>query len=129
MEDCSCVYSCCDDGPRPEFLDVLMRTAAKVHKCTECGRDIVPGEKYENVKGKWDGFFDTFKTCVDCLSVRDAFFCDGYAYGGIWEELWVHFDYIGYEVSSDCLAKLTKPPRDRICDAIEEGWEDCDDED
>ena len=123
MDSCSCI-SYAYDGPQAEVFNARVVTARKKHKCGECGREILPGEKYETASGKWDDSFETYKTCADCLSVRDAFFCEDYAYGGIWEILWEHLRYINYEVSSDCLVKLTKAARDNICDSIEAWWED-----
>ena len=45
--------------------------ARKRHSCSECFGWIEPGESYERVWGKWDGSQDTFKTCPDCLALRD----------------------------------------------------------
>ena len=53
----------------PELYEQFERTARKQHKCSECARVIEPGDKYELVKGKWDGEFDTFKTCKFCLDL------------------------------------------------------------
>lgn len=61
---------CFCDFDSPEFYDKYQPTARKRHKCCECGGDIMPGEKYEYVSGKWDGQFDTFKTCERCCDLR-----------------------------------------------------------
>jgi len=45
--------------------------ARKPHRCEECGREIRRGERYERVRGIWDGHPDTFCTCVYCLAIRD----------------------------------------------------------
>jgi len=60
----------CDYDP-PEFYSQRMQTAKKEHRCEECGKPICTGETYENVSGKWDGRFDTFKTCTRCLALKD----------------------------------------------------------
>lgn len=59
----------CDYDP-PEFWSSAIRTARKPHRCDECPRTIAPGEQYEAVAGKWEGYFDTFKTCARCLDIR-----------------------------------------------------------
>ena len=64
--DCSCDYD------PPEFYSVSIRLARRPHKrgCEECGQPIKVGQRYEEVAGKWDGYFDTFKTCQGCLDLR-----------------------------------------------------------
>lgn len=59
----------CDYDP-PEFYHQEVRRAKKEHRCSECGRSISPGESYEHVRGKWDGYVDTFKTCPRCLALK-----------------------------------------------------------
>jgi len=125
MDACSCVYV--GDYDPADFTDSKVRKARKEHKCTDCSRTIGAGEDYEHVFGVWDGSTHTFKTCKDCLSVRDVFFCEGYVYGGLWELLTEHF-CAAPDVDFDCLVELTPRARERVCGMIEEWWED-DDED
>jgi hypothetical protein len=44
--------------------------ANKDHRCCECSGEIKRGEKYQKVKGCWDGKWHTFKTCEDCADLR-----------------------------------------------------------
>jgi hypothetical protein len=74
--DCACIYI--DPDSTPDFVNPVVVVARRSHKCYECGREIVPGENYECTAGKWAGEFLRFKTCADCLSVREAFFCEGF---------------------------------------------------
>lgn len=67
MSDCYC-----DLGDAPEFYCLATPKARKVHECYECGMAIQPGERYENLRAKWDGSVSTIKTCPDCASIRDA---------------------------------------------------------
>jgi hypothetical protein len=97
--------------------------ARKNHKCHECYRQILPGEKYERYIGKGDEIF-THKTCMDCLSVRDEFFRDGYYFETIWENLEEHIRECGGDISESSLCKLTPVARARVCEAIEECWDD-----
>jgi hypothetical protein len=59
----------CDYDP-PEFYNQSIRKARKPHKCAECSGAILPGEKYEYVFGKWDGYTDTHHTCERCYDMR-----------------------------------------------------------
>ena len=123
MDNCSCVYVDLDEV-QPDFFSQRTPTARKPHKCHECHRDILSGEKYEYVIGKWEGEFNTWKTCSDCLSIRKSFFCEGYYFGGLFECLYEHILDMNGEISSDCLTPLTKVARDKVCDMIEEVWQD-----
>ena len=48
----------------------MARNFQKQHICCECGSVIDPGEKYQRIKGVWDGDFATFKTCEICKNIR-----------------------------------------------------------
>jgi RNase P subunit RPR2 len=61
--DCYCDYE------PARVYSATLRTARKPHTCDECGRQIVPGTKYEMVFGVWD-FPSTFRTCAACLEIR-----------------------------------------------------------
>jgi hypothetical protein len=61
---------CVCDYDSPKFYVKTSRKARKVHRCSECGCHIQPGEQYEHVSGMWD-YVDTFKTCQRCISLRD----------------------------------------------------------
>lgn len=65
-------YECyCDDGEPAEFYHLSEHKARVLHKCTECGRAIQSGERYEKVFAKWDGSVDTIKTCQRCVAIRE----------------------------------------------------------
>lgn len=61
----------CDYDPPSMYEKCRVKSARKLHKCSECRRTINPGEPYENVWGIWDGQSDTFKTCQHCLALRE----------------------------------------------------------
>lgn len=124
MSNCSCVYV--DYDGNEEFSQHKTVRARKTHKCCECHREILIGEKYEYVFGKWDGDTYTHKTCLDCMSVRDSFFCAGYIYEMIWEHLWEHLSDLGGRVSDDCLISLTPKAREMVCGMIEDIWDELD---
>lgn len=65
MNECFCDYD------QPTFYHAAIRKARKEHQCKECWRTIKAGEKYEHVRGKWDGEVGTFDTCEHCLALKD----------------------------------------------------------
>lgn len=60
----------CDYYPPPEFWRKSTPNARKQYRCEECRGPILPGERYEYVIGKWEGCVDQFRTCGDCLDIR-----------------------------------------------------------
>lgn len=130
MTDCSCIAVYVDEGS--EFCSTSTPRARVVHKCCECERAILPGELYERAVNKYQGDLATSKTCLDCVSIREAFFCEGWYYGQIWEHLHEHLHDLvrGGEIpQASCMLSLTKAARDQICDLIEELWADDDEDD
>jgi hypothetical protein len=105
-----------------EFRHKTTPTARASHTCTECGREIRAGEKYEKVVGAVDGDLETFKTCRDCLSVRESFFCGAWVLCCIWSDLEDHIQELRGEIPSSCLVPLTSTARKRVCDLIEQAW-------
>lgn len=119
--DCGCIYVGSYDASK--FYKAGTQIARKEHLCSECGRIINKGELYEKAVGKWDGRLDSFKTCNDCLSVRDNFFCNGFYHEGLWEDLDDHIREYNGDISEDCLSNLTVRAREKVCDIIEYCWE------
>lgn len=76
----------CDCYP-PEFFNVVYRVAKKPHRCGECLRKIQPGERYQVASGKWDGNFDSHKTCADCIEFIEKDKIDCYCFGQLREEV------------------------------------------
>lgn len=122
--DCGCIYV--DVDTPPSFHHEKMVRAMKEHRCCECGRTITPGERYEKVAGVWDGEFNTYKTCDDCLSIRDSFFCDGWGYTSIYEHLYQHICDMKGRIGEECILSLTPCARDLVFNAIEETWHEMD---
>jgi hypothetical protein len=74
--------------------------------------------------GIWDGIFNTHKTCNDCLSIRNEFFCEGWFYGFIYENFWEHIREVAGQISTDCILSLTPGAKERVLDMIDRLWED-----
>ena len=95
--DCSCFI---DVGEYPEFYTDKVVTAKKQHKCYECGETISIGDKYQRCSGKWDGEVLTYKTCLGCMRIRDAYCSNGWVFGELREAFMecMGWDYIDDEL-------------------------------
>lgn len=87
----------------PEFYRSAIVTARKEHQCYECDRQIIVGQKYERVRGTWEGHFDWHTTCLDCVALAEAFGDGNRFHGAVWEEI---TDCLFPEMSTACLAKI-----------------------
>lgn len=123
MSGCGCSIDF-DNDNGPEFLHDSYPTARKQHKCCECGKTIAPGEKYLRETGKWDDI-KTFKTCTDCESIRDAYFC-GHAYRHVLEDLYYDIRESFGEYADSRLAGLTPRAREMVIAMIEKVWAELD---
>ena len=66
--------------------------------------------------------FSYYKTCLDCLSIREMFFCDGWYYEMIHEYLYEHIQEMKGEISEDCIKCLPPKAREMVCEMIEKVW-------
>ncbi len=88
----------CDEA---SFRDERKRKARKAHRCTECGREILPGESYTAGRMIWEGEWSTYKTCSRCdamaaaIHAIDPYFC--WTFGEMLEEA------RGFEFPARCL--------------------------
>ena len=120
MSNCSCIYvNEFDESSFYKEEDIL--AARKCYVCCECGRKINVGDRYKKSVIKWNGEFRTFKTCVDCVSIINEFFCNGWHFGMVFEDLRAYMES-GGEISEECLLGLTNDARYKVFDMIEEGW-------
>lgn len=119
---CGCIYV--GDYDHAPFYNTKKPKAIKWHICGECGREIEPGEIYESIFAVFDGKPGTHKTCFDCISMRDEFFCEGYIFGRIWEHAAEHIQDMEGEISGDCLASLTPIARTGIIELIDQVFEE-----
>lgn len=97
--DCSVDY-----GEYPEFFREETPIARKVYKCCECGENIQPGQKYHKAIGKWDGDFQTYRTCWACHNIRMDYCSNGYVFGGLAEAIseCCGFNYREKELDGKC---------------------------
>lgn len=88
-----CMADYCDEWAK--VSEVNVRTARKRHLCLECGRDIQPGEQYENARLLFDDLgWSTLKTCAHCMAARTFLskVCGNWVYECVHEDLREHFD-------------------------------------
>lgn len=82
---------CYCDAISPSAYTRQTRKARIRHNCCECWGYIKPGSKYEEVTGVWDHRPNRYRTCVDCVAVRnllvDCAKCFCWSHGGLWEEI------------------------------------------
>ena len=132
-EGCACI-SVCPEYESSTIVQKMRKEQRGRHKCGECGRRIEKEEEYEWHFGD-DGYNDLYVhiTCADCLSIRDALFCDGWFWGRIWQDVWdflCDMDDYG-ETSSvlSCVPNLTPRARDMLFEDIETLWKEWNDDD
>jgi len=94
--------------------------ARKEHACYECARTIRPGENYEKISQKCDGYVETYKTCMHCASGPKAWLiehCNGYLFGGISEDIREHIEAFRWEGRYADSMRMA-----RLCVGMRRGW-------
>jgi hypothetical protein len=66
------------DGEDPSVCTVKIKTARIGHQCVECRSAILRGQKYEHVKGCWEGKWLEIATCLPCSELRDEVKADSH---------------------------------------------------
>ena len=95
-DSCYCYYEPFD------AMAVRRPISRKNYACTECGNPIDIGERYEYVRGLYDGGWSTYRTCYRCLMIRDLmeahFDCFCWEYGNFLENACEHLSEVGDKV-------------------------------
>ena len=86
----------CGDQEGPTIFEEKHPIARNSHTCCECGSNINPGEKYQLVKGLWDGEWSKFKTCSVCEKIGDTARAEGdcISYGELYGEIGYCFEEV-----------------------------------
>jgi len=83
--------SCSCDYDPPTFCSEIVRVSRKQRHCYECGAGIGVGDKYQYAAGLWEGHFDSFHWCLNCVAARNAFVknseCACWAYGNLLDDM------------------------------------------
>jgi len=123
--NCSCVFV---DLSKATFGDVVRRTTNEMEAvilltCCECQKTIQIGEMFRREKTELlNSRTFTRTTCMDCISIRDTFFCEGWYYGEIHKSLREHISKVDGEIPEECIAILTPKAREAVCKMIEQYW-------
>lgn len=74
-------------------LHSRQQRANRRHRCTECRRDIEPGETYLAERTVFDGNAMSHKICAHCQQVRAYLVdhCGGWLYRGLHEDIAGHY--------------------------------------
>jgi hypothetical protein len=120
MSECSCIYVDVDDPL--ELVTRRWQKAKKQYECCECPDPIKVGDRYLYEYTKNRGKTKIYRTCADCKSVRDIYFCNGWYYEGIWETFEEYVRDANGEVICDGVADLTPGAKDKVFAIIEEEW-------
>lgn len=89
-----CEFDHLDEGGT--LLSEGKRRARKPHRCAECWRTIVPGERYHYTVAIFDGALHTWKCCAHCFVVSDwlVYQCGGFIFEGVRNDVANHLDEI-----------------------------------
>lgn len=123
--ECSCAVDVYAGDCEPvSLLNVKIRKAVKDHICQECKRDIPKGEEYEYVSYLFEGKFWRDKTCKDCLTARKQFYPrGGHCPGGLWFDIKEEINDSGGEIPEACISRLTPIARGRLCDMLNDFYQ------
>lgn len=135
MTGCGCIYVGEGDDEYDYDWNDHDAIAGQTFECCECHRDIPLNSTFWRVEVnvfEWDEDSDedestyirtdTYNVCPDCRSVATEFFCDAIPFENFWRYVAEHVDYVGGEISSDCLLRLTPRARGRVVDLIDKAW-------
>jgi len=106
VSDCGICIGGGDVDGYIEMLEMKVIRSRKDHECYECRRPIPKGAECERGSGLWEGKFDTWHTCLDCVNIRDGLNCDGPSVlGTLWEDIESAFTYNPFTLQARTLAR------------------------
>lgn len=99
--ECTCVVDY--DGDCSDIWTEVERRARKIHRCSECHRDIVKGEQYTYVSSLYDGSWSHYHVCLGCYRLAHNIYCNGVTFGRLAEDVWeaLGVDIVTGETMSD----------------------------
>lgn len=108
-----CPLSGSDHDERATVSTTTKPTARKEHRCGECDEIIPIGAKYERTDGLWGCSWQTYKTCLSCVEIRDHFACDGWNFEMLWEDLEYNF-FPNMKAGGPCMEGLSPAAKERL---------------
>lgn len=102
---------------------ISIRTRHKDIRCCECLKIIPARTEHEYFFGRWNGEYGGYRTCLDCVSVRDAILCN-WVFHNVWEMIDEGINAFYNEPSEDCYLSMTPAGRAKVMEKIEDQWQD-----
>lgn len=124
---CSCIFDAdVQDSEYEEVRSRILSSKLNVRTCGECRREIPVGEKHKHecVRNE-DEELLIFRTCLDCLSIRDNLCCNWFS-GRVLDDVEESIEEANGEVSEDCIVPLTSKAKEFVFSVIESIWEETD---
>jgi hypothetical protein len=104
------------DADPATVISTRILTAAKPHRCSECGEPMPRGTKHELQKAMWDERWYSMRTCLLCVEIRDHFACgEGYIYGEVWNQLEENF-FPDMKAGGPCMEGLSPQAKRYLID-------------
>ncbi len=116
---CSCIDIY--DGETAAINETYTRKARKEHICYECRRVIKKGETYTLDDILADSEWEHYKTCSDCISLRDTY-CSFY-FGEVWNMLYEDVSGNAGRYDDSMASRLTDSAKLKFFVVIESVWE------
>ena len=82
---CCCVDH--DAGPEDWSFRETDPVARKDYWCVECRATIPRGTRHRCETGRWEGEWQTHRTCYNCLAVRNDLMQCSWIYGEMWSAI------------------------------------------
>jgi len=118
---CSCQIETDHDEESEMIFEKDLTICKNQQRCCECGVELSIGDQYRKEIALHDYEAHTYRTCLDCISIRDNLFC-GWTWTCLLDDLREEIED-GEDIPESCMATLTIPARERVCEIIETFWE------
>jgi len=118
---CSCQIETDHDEESEMIFEKTLTVCKNQQRCCECGIGLLPGTSYRKEIARYDYEAHTYRTCLDCISIRDNLFC-GWTWTNLLDDLRGEIEW-NRGISESCMAALTVNARARTCEMIEEHWD------
>lgn len=63
-------YACYCDWESPTLYKAVVHCSRRERRCEECGKRILPGDRYERADGLYEGHWFSCFTCELCCELR-----------------------------------------------------------
>jgi len=92
----------CDYDPPSIYSQRIIKRARKQSECCECGVKININDSYEYTFGVWEGYANSFKTCLRCVELREwakiSVPCFCWYHGDMLSDVWEMVNEVRHDV-------------------------------